>query len=121
MDDVIFVRDLLLRTIIGINPEERVNKQDVLINLELRLDTRLAGESDNIADTVNYRSLVKEIIQLVEQSQFYLIERLAAEIARVCLDEKSVRSVCVCVEKPLALRFARSVGVKIERGREANT
>lgn len=116
--DRIEIRDLLLRTIIGINGDERVNRQDVLLNVVLETDTRPAARSDNIDDAVNYRTLTKRIIELVEGSRFYLVERLAEEIARLCLQEQRVEGVHVSVEKPSALRFARSVGVTIHRRRD---
>jgi FolB domain-containing protein len=116
--DQIHIKDLHLRTIIGINEEERRNRQDVLINLVLDVDTRLAGESDDIDRAVNYRTITKRIIQLVESSQFYLVEKMAAEIASICLEDPRVEAARVSVEKPGALRFARSVGVTIERGRD---
>lgn len=116
--DRIHIRDLLLRTIIGVNPEERRDRQDVIVNLTLYTDVRAAGESDDMAHTVNYRSVTKRVIELVESSQFYLVEALATAIARTILAEFPVERVRVSVEKPGALRFARSVGVEIERTRE---
>lgn len=118
MTDRILIKDLLLRTIIGINDDERTQRQDVLINLCVETDTRRAGQSDDIADAVNYRTLTKAIIELVESSRFLLVERLAEEIARLSLADSRVERVQVTVEKPLALRFARSVGVSIERSRD---
>jgi len=117
MTDQIQIKDLLLRAILGINEEERRNRQDVLVNITLHADTRAAGRSDDIADAVNYRTLTKRIIALVENSQFYLVEKLAAEIAALCLDDPRVEQADVRVEKPGALRFARSVGVEIQRTR----
>ncbi len=117
MTDQIQIKDLLLRAIIGINAEERRNRQDVLINITLHADTRAAGQSDDINDAVNYRTLTKRIVALVENSQFYLVEKLAAEIATLCLDDPRVERADVRVEKPGALRFARSVGVEIQRTR----
>lgn len=117
MNDQIQIKDLLLRTIIGINEEERRNRQDVLINLVLYADTRAAGVSDDIDDTVNYRTITKRIIKLVEESTFYLVEKMAAAIAAICLEDPRVQEVSVRVEKPGALRFARSVGVEIHRTR----
>jgi FolB domain-containing protein len=117
MIDRIVIQDLWLRTIIGIKEEERRNRQDVLINLVLHADTQAAGASDDIDDAVNYRTLTKRIIALVEGSQFYLVEKMAAEIAAVCLRHPGVEAVTVRVEKPGALRFARSVGVEIHRTR----
>ena len=118
MTDRIVVKDLFLRTIIGINDEERNNRQDVLINLVLKTDTRTAGQSDDIADAVNYRTVTKQVIELVESSRFFLIEKLAEEIAKLCLAVDHVQTVQVNVEKPAALRFAKSVGVTIERSRQ---
>ncbi len=115
MRDYIEISDLLVRTIIGINDWERRERQNVLINLRLYTDTRKAGMSDRIEDALNYRDVAKRIIQLAEESRFFLVERLAEEIARVCVVEFGVPRVVVRVEKPGAIRFSRSVGVTIER------
>lgn len=117
MTDRVQIKDLFLRTIIGINEEERRNRQDVLINIILYADTRAAGASDDISDAVNYRTITKRVIKLVEESKFCLVERMAAEIAAVCLEDPCVDEVSVQVEKLGALRFARSVGVEIHRTR----
>jgi len=117
MTDQIQIKDLHLRTIIGINQEERRDRQDVLINIVLYADTQAAGASDDIDDAVNYRTITKRVIKLVEESQFYLVEKMAAEIAAICLEDPRVEEVSVRVEKPGALRFARSVGVEIHRTR----
>ena len=115
--DRIKITDLHLRAIIGINPDERRNLQDVLINIVLYVDSRPAAESDDISDSANYRSITKEIIKLVESSRFYLIEKLASEIATICLKSQQVETVSVNVQKPTALRFAKSVGITIERSK----
>lgn len=117
MSDRIQIKDLLLRTIIGINEEERRNRQDVLINITLYADTRAAGGSDDIGDAVNYRTITKQVIKRVEESSFHLVEKMAAEIAAICLQDPRVEAVDIRVEKPGALRFARSVGVEIHRTR----
>lgn len=118
MRDVIEIRDLHLRTIIGINDWERRERQDVLVHLRLYTDTRQAGKTDDIRDTLDYKAITKRVIALVEGAQFYLVEKLAEEIARLCIVEFGVPEVEVGVEKPGALRFARTVGVWIHRTRE---
>ena len=118
MPDLIQISDLLLRTIIGINDEEREKRQDVLINLTMQVDLREAGRSDDISDAVNYRTITKEIIDLIENSQFQLVEKMADEVAKICLKDERVQQAIVRIEKPGALRFARSVGVTVERTRE---
>lgn len=118
MPDQIHISDLLLRTIIGINEEERNKRQDVLINLTMQVDLRAAGRSDEISDAVNYRTITKEIIDLVENSQFQLVEKMADEVAKICLKDDRVQHTTIRIEKPGALRFARSVGVTVERTRD---
>ena len=117
MADRIEIRDLLIRGIVGINDDERENRQDVVINIALLTDMRQAGKSDDIDDAVNYRTLTKGIIGLVEGSRYFLVEKMAEEIAKLCLSDDRVERAIVNVEKPMALRFARSVGVTIERNR----
>ncbi len=115
--DQIHIKELLVRTIIGINPEERVKRQDVLINITMFADLRTAAASDDIADAVNYKTIAKQVIEMVENSQFYLVEKMASEIIAICLADTRVERAIVSVEKPGALRFARSVGVTIDRKR----
>lgn len=116
--DKIIIRDLLLRGIIGINPDERVNKQDILINMVLFTDISRAAASDNIEDAANYKSITKRIISHVESSSDLLVEKLVTDIARIVVTEFPIERVQVRVEKPGALRFAQSVGIEIERSRE---
>jgi len=115
--DRILVKDLSARCILGITPQERREKQEVLVNLALLADLRKPGQSDRFEDAVDYRALKKRIVAMVENSQYYLVEALAERIAEICLEHPGVVQAQVTVEKPSALRFARSVGVEITRGR----
>jgi FolB domain-containing protein len=116
--DKIIIKDLSLRAIIGIEEWERREKQDILIDLTVFTNVEVAGRRDEVNETINYRTLTKAIIQHVEASQYQLAETLATAIARICVVDFKVLKVIVRVEKPGALRFARSVGVEIERGPE---
>lgn len=115
--DKIFIRDLALRCIIGIYPEERREKQDIVINLEMQCDLRKAGRSDDLNDTVDYKQIKKAVLELVEGSKFQLIEALAEHIADLALADEKVQGVVVTIDKPGALRFAKSSAVSIVRSR----
>lgn len=115
--DRIRICDLLVRCILGINDSERREKQDVLINLAIYTDLRKPGISDCIEDTVDYRALKKRLLVMAENSEYYLEEALAHAVAELCLEQQAVRQVEVRVEKPNALRFAKSVAVEITRRR----
>lgn len=115
--DRICIRDLLVRCVLGINDDERRERQDVVINLTVHADLRRVGRSDDIKDTVDYRALKKRVLAMAEGSQYFLVEALAEAVAELCLEHEGVHRIDVSVEKPHALRFARSVAVEISRGR----
>ena len=113
--DRIYITDLLLSCIIGLNDWERTKKQNVLINIALFADLSRPCKSDRIEDSIDYKEIKKQIIAMVESSRFYLIERLAGNIAEICLAHPFIKAVRVRVDKPGALRYAKSVGVEIFR------
>ncbi|MGI9648579.1 MAG: dihydroneopterin aldolase [Acidimicrobiia bacterium] len=116
--DRIHIRDLLVHAIIGINPNERVIPQDVLVNATLFVDTRPAGESDQMADSVNYSTVTKAMKAHIEASEPGLVEKLVADLAGVCFEtDDRVLEVEITVEKPGAVSFTRSVGVTVHRTR----
>lgn len=117
MDQVI-IRDLVARGIIGIEPWEREKEQEILINITLFADLSRAGETDDIADCINYRTITKKAQAHAEAAHRLTVEALANDLARICLEEPRVLKARVRVEKPGAVRFTRSVGVEIERIRD---
>ncbi len=115
--DKIHIRTLRARCILGIYPEERDKAQDIELNVTLYVDLRQAGQTDDIADTVDYKAVKRRILDLVEGSRYYLVERLAQAVADVCLESEDIHAVSVTVDKPGALRFAQSVAVEIMRSK----
>lgn len=113
--DKIFITDLLIRGVIGITAKEREQPQDILVNAIISTDISLAGKSDNVEESVNYRTVAKKILAHVESIKRYTVEALAEDIANLCLDDPRAQSVIIRVEKPGAVRFSKSVGVEIER------
>ncbi len=113
--DKIFIRELALRCIIGVYPEERREKQDIIVNIELQCDLRKAGRSDDLNDSVDYKAIKLATLKLVEESRFQLIESLAEHIADLALADVKVNQVTVTIDKPGALRFAKSSAVEIVR------
>jgi len=120
MRDTVFVRDLEVRAIIGINDWERHELQTILIDLDMACDARAAAEHESIDEAVNYRSVAKAVIAHTEQGRYLLVETLAERLAEMIRRDFRVPWVRVRVRKPGAVRFSREVGVEIERGsREA--
>lgn len=107
------VKDLRLRTYIGIKEEEINNKQDVLINLTILYPAVEAVRDNDIDHALNYRTITKAIIQHVEGNRFALLERLTQEILDLIMTHATVRYAEVEVDKPHALRFAESVSITL--------
>lgn len=116
--DQVLIKNLVARGVIGVNDWEREKAQEIVINVVLFTDLHEAGISDNIEDSVNYRTVAKKLLTHVETTQRYTVEALATDLARLCLEEAGVFKVRILLEKPGAVRFSSSVGVEIERTRE---
>ena len=109
------IKNLVARGIIGLNEWERVKPQEIVINITVFTDVSHAAAEDDVAYSVNYRTLAKKVQTHAETAERMTVEALAEDIARICLSEPNARKVKVRVEKPGAVRFAESVGVEIKR------
>ena len=115
--DKVIIKDLLVRGIIGLNAWEREKLQDILINIVCYTNLTEAGKTDSIDASVNYRTITKKTIAHTESAQRLTVEALASDIIKICFEDPRVERVKVRVEKPGAVRFAKSVGVEIGRKR----
>ena len=117
----ITIENLRLRTIVGINDWERDAEQDVVVNVELELERGTVFARDTIDETVDYKKLNKRIIDEVEQSSFFLIEKLCDHLLVLVMEDHRVERARVRVAKPGALRFTESVSVECSAERAAGT
>ena len=113
--DIVFIRDLQIETVIGIYDWERKVRQIISLDIDMATDIQKAASSDNIDDTLSYKTVAKRLIAFVEESEFELVEALAEKICAIILDEFDVPWVRLTLNKPGAVRGSKSVGVMIER------
>jgi D-erythro-7,8-dihydroneopterin triphosphate epimerase len=107
------IKNLRLRTFIGIKDEEIHNQQDVLINASIRYNADKAISENCIESALNYRTITKQVIELVEDNRFALLERMTNEILSIIMVHKDVIEATVEIDKPYALRYADSVSVSL--------
>jgi dihydroneopterin aldolase len=115
--DIIYLTDLRVETIVGINEWERRVPQTVVMDIEMAGDARKAAATDSIRDTIDYKAVTKRIVAFVGQSRFDLVETLAERVAEILLGEFNVPWCRLRINKQGAVRGVRDVGVVIERGR----
>ena len=113
--DYIEIDNIRLQARIGFSPHELGVWQDVVISLRMGSDRRLAHESDDPRDALNYKPISKDIIQLVANRRFALVEKLAEQIACLAIMQHNAPFVEVSAHKPGALRHSDSVGIRIQR------
>ena len=115
--DTIFLHELKVETVVGIEDWERRIRQTVSIDLEMGADTGHAAATDSIDDTLNYKAVAKRVQQFVAESEFKIVEAMAEKIAELVLQEFEVPWIQVRVSKPGAIRGAKNVGVLIHRAK----
>ncbi len=114
----ILIHDLAIDSHIGVTEAERFQIQRLIISLTLDVDITMASKSDNINDTVNYKAIYDEVILLVNNSKFHLLERLAGEITAKCLSFKGVQRVTVKITKPNRLKNTNGVSIELTSSNE---
>jgi len=118
--DIVYIRDLRIKTIIGIYDWEREQEQMVSVDLDMGCDIRKAAASDSIDNALDYKAVAKRLISFVEKSEFLLVETLAERICEIVLNEFKVPWVRLQLGKPGAVTGSRDVGVVIERGEKTD-
>ena len=116
--DKIFIRGLEVECIIGFIDWERRVKQKVVLDIELPVDCAHTAKTDAVADTLDYKQVVDQVIELIADSKFMLVETMAQKVAELIIENFTVNWVRVVVNKPGAIRGLRDVGVSIERYRD---
>jgi D-erythro-7,8-dihydroneopterin triphosphate epimerase len=115
------IKNLRLRCRVGLNPEEQEKRQDIVVNVTAEVNLASVLRTDRLDQSLNYRTLCKQIIERVETSQFQTLESLAGSIAELMTRTPALLSGKVQVDKPHALRFADSVSVSLNVAPEFKT
>ena len=114
--DIVYIRELEVETVIGIYDWEREIRQTVSLDLEMGTDINAAASTEDIDNTLNYKSVSDRLIDFISGSEFLLVETMAQQIADIVMNEFGVRWLRLRLGKPGAVPTARDVGVIIERG-----
>jgi len=114
---VIRINDLKVRALIGAYSWEKVNKQEVVINITIEYDASKACLSDKLKDALNYESVAAKAIKIVERTRHTLLEKLASRILAGIMSDRRVQAAHVRVDKSQALPQARCVSFELSAER----
>ena len=116
--DQIFIRDLRIHALIGVNPHEQDEPQEVLLNITLWVQNLAALHTDKLEDTVSYHTLMLALVKKAQEKHYQLIEKLAQDLLKTCFElDSRIEEVQLTLEKPAALFLARSAGFTLFRNR----
>ena len=116
--DIVYIRNLKIDTVIGVNDWERKVQQTVSLDIDMATDISMAAESDDIVYTIDYKAVAKRLIKFIGENEFFLVERMAEKVWEIIRDEFEVKWMRLRVSKPGAVTGATDVGVIIERGEQ---
>jgi FolB domain-containing protein len=113
----IFIKDLHIQARVGHLVHERHATQNILINIAVWTDVSKSIVSTDLADTVDYVVIQKEVIRLAAENEYVLIETFANDILSACLADTRVEKAWVRLEKPHKFPESDAVGIELERAR----
>ncbi len=117
--DIVFVKDLRFKTIVGCWDWERQLPQTISIDLAMGWDNSRQAASGDLKDALNYKEVANRVEVFVKEQQFELVESAADGIAAMVMEEFAVPWIKVVIRKPFAVTGSKSVGVVVERGNHA--
>jgi 7,8-dihydroneopterin aldolase/epimerase/oxygenase len=113
--DTIFISELKVKTKLGVPAWERMLAQTIILDIEMAYDLSAAGQSDAIADTIDYAAVVACVTHSLKQQQFQLLEALAEHLCQLILKQFGAHSVKLKLAKPAILPHLKALGIVIER------
>ncbi len=118
MQDIIFIKDIPVQTIIGIHDFEQVAPQKLLVSVELGTDIRQAAQTDDVQYALDYAAISQLLVDTIEASRFALLEALAEHIVETLFAHFAMHSIKLTLSKPSAIPYTQQVGLSIYRERQ---
>ncbi|MDO6824010.1 dihydroneopterin aldolase [Marinobacter sp. 1_MG-2023] len=115
MADSVLIENLVVETVVGVYDWEREVTQALVVDLDMAWDNRIPGQSDDVADALDYAAVSERVGQCLQELKPRLLEHGAEVLAEVLQREFGISWLRLTLRKPGAVPAAKSVGVCIER------
>lgn len=103
--------------IIGVNPQERLHEQEILISLQMEVDIQRACYSDEVVNTICYAEAAGLCTEIAQKGRFHLLEKLAYELVTQLTSLYELSWIKVKIRKPSAIPTASCAFVELEKGK----
>jgi dihydroneopterin aldolase len=109
----IFLKEIVLNASVGVNPEEKVNRQNLIISVTVDVNEPENPVDDTIEHVLSYDDILKDVEQIILSGHTNLLETLAERIKDSVFCYKQAMGVTVVVEKPDIYTHVKTAGVKL--------
>tara|TARA_Y100000590_G_scaffold169096_1_gene193698 strand:- start:22 stop:450 length:429 start_codon:yes stop_codon:yes gene_type:complete len=114
----VFINDFVIEEIIGIHKHEKIKKQKIKFNIVLDINQNSVPDENNIKSIVDYEKITDKLKNLTRNKKYNFLESLAEDSFKEIFEDKRINSIVIKIEKPEAIKNAKSVGVEVFKTRE---
>ena len=114
----VFIKDFIIEEIIGIHKHEKIKKQKIKFNIVLDVDQSSVPDEKDIKSIVDYEKITNKLEKLTKNKKYNFLESLAEDSFKKIFEDKRINSVTIKIEKPEAIKNAKSVGVEVFKTRK---
>jgi len=113
----VLIKDFIINEIIGIHKHEKVNKQKIVFNLVIDVNQNTLPDENTISSIVDYEKITKKLENLIKNKNYNFLESLAEDSFKEIFEDKKINTIKIKIEKPDAIKNAKSVGVEVFKSR----
>jgi len=114
----VFINDFIIEEIIGIHKHEKTKKQKIKFNITLDVNQNSTPDEKDIKSIVDYEKITNKLEKLTKNKKYNFLESLAEDSFKEIFEDKRINSVIIKIEKPEAIKNAKSVGVEVFKTRK---
>ena len=114
----VFIKDLIIKEIIGIHKHEKLKKQKIKFNIVIDVDQNASPDENDIKSIVDYERITNQLKDLTKKKKYNFLESLAEDSFKEIFEDKRINSIKIKIEKPEAIKNAGSVGVEVFKNRK---
>ena len=113
----VFIKDFIIEEIIGIHEHEKIKKQKIKFNIVMEVNPNTIPDEQDIKSIVDYEKITRKLENLAKTKKYNFLESLAEDSFKEIFEDKRINSVKIKIEKPEAIKNAKSVGVEVFKNR----
>ena len=114
----VFIKDFIIKEIIGFYKHEKIKKQKIKFNVVLNVSQDSVPDEKNIKSIVDYEKITNTLANLTKSKKYNFLESLAEDSFEKIFEDKRIYAVTIKIEKLEAIKNAKSVGVEVFKTRK---